>query len=137
MVLIGKGERDGITQDMSYQIWSIYAPYLSRPTEIIKCPITPVKSVYDYADQPDNKTRNVVVGAGDKDEDMTRYNHFLKNPEKYPNVYIQKIAIQGQGISGTKVREMIQARDPGVIDYFVPEELKPTDKDRVRKVLGL
>lgn len=135
IVYIGKSPRDGIDQEMSYQIWTIYKPYLSKPVEIVKAPITPVKSVYDYAES--NKTVNIIVGAGAKDEDVSRYNHFLKNPQQYPNVYVQKIAIQGEGISGTKTREAIMAKDPEVVDYFAPEQLKPTDKDRIKSILGI
>lgn len=135
IVYIGKSPRDGITQDQSYQIWSIYKPYLSKPVEIIKAPVTPVQSTYDFVTQNPNK--NVIVGAGDKDEDKSRFNSFIKNREKYPNVIITQISIKGNNISGTKTRELIASKDPQVIDYFTPSELNQTDKDMIKQILGI
>jgi nicotinamide mononucleotide adenylyltransferase len=136
VVFIGKESRDGITQDQSYQIWSIYSRYLSKPVDVIKSPVTPVKSTYDYAIEHSNY--NIIVGAGAKDADITRYNSFIKNPDKYPNVVgIEKINIKREGISGTETRERILAKDPSVVDYFVPEIVNQTDKDRIKQILGI
>ena len=135
VVFIGKSPREGITQEMAYQIWAIYKPYLSKPVEIVKSSITPVQSTYDLAIEHNNV--NLIVGAGAKDQDMARYNSFIKNPEKYPHVVISKIDIQGGGISGTKVREMIASKDPAVVDYFVPQQIKETDKERIKSILGI
>lgn len=135
VVYIGKSPRDGITQDQSYQIWSIYKPYLSKPVDIVKSPITPVQSTYDFAIQNPNK--QIIVGAGDKDEDRTRFNSFIKNPDKYPNVVVKQISIKGNNISGTKTREMILSKDPQAIDYFTPDVLNQTDKDMIKQILGI
>ena len=80
VVFIGKSPRDGIDQEMAYRIWNIYAPYLSKPVKIIKSLVTPVQSTYDLAVEHNNV--NLIVGAGAKDGDITRYNSFIKNPEK-------------------------------------------------------
>lgn len=135
VVFIGKSSRDGIDQEMAYQIWSIYKPYLSKPVRIEKSAITPVQSTYDLAVAHNNI--NIIVGAGAKDQDITRYNSFIKNPEKYPHVVVTPINIQGGGISGTKVREMIVSKDPTVVDYFVPQQIKETDKERIKSILGI
>lgn len=133
VVFIGKSPRDGIDQEMSYQIWSIYAPYLSKPIEIHKSPVTPLNSTYDYALA--NLNKNIVVGAGP--EDSSRYNSFRKNPEKYPNVIIIDIPLSGEGVRGTSTREMIMSKDPSSIDYFVPEIINQTDRERIKKILGI
>jgi hypothetical protein len=135
VVFIGKSPRDGIDQEMAYQIWSIYKPYLSKPVSIEKSPITPVKSTYDLAEEHTNV--NIIVGAGAKDEDMTRYNSFIKNPDRYPHVVVTPISIQGGGISGTEVRNMIAAKDPSVVNYFVPQQIKETDRERIKSILGI
>lgn len=134
VVFIGKSPRDGIDQEMAYQIWSIYKPYLSKPVEIVKSPITPVQSTYDLATEHSNV--NIIVGAGSKDNDMARYNSFIKNPEKYPHVVVTPINIQGGGISGTKVRDMLILKDPDTINYFVPDIIKKTDRERIKSILG-
>lgn len=135
VVYIGKSPRDGITQDQSYQIWSIYKPYLPKPVDIIKSPITPVNSTYEFV--VENPNSKVIVGAGDKDEDVTRFNSFIKNPEKYPNVSIAQIGIKGNNISGTKTRELIASKSPEAIDYFTPPELKITDKELIKQILNI
>lgn len=135
IVYIGKSPRDGVDQEMSYKIWSIYAPYIGKPVQILKSPVAPVKSVYEYADA--NTTRNIIVGVGRKDEDKSRYNYFLKNPERYQHVKIKEIDIKGDNISGTLTREKIAARDPSVIDYFVPAEINNTDRDTIKTILGI
>lgn len=135
VVFIGRPPRDEIDQDMAYQIWSVYAPYLGKPVQIVKSQVTPVTSVYEYA--ADNPTKNIIVGVGKKDEDKSRYNSFLKNPEKYKHVKIAEVDIKGDNISGTLTREKIAAKDPAVIDYFVPVEISDRDKDNIKTILGI
>lgn len=133
VVVIGNKERDGITAEQSKAIWDIYAKYAGKPVEVVLAPISPVKSVYDFAD--DNLDKRVIVGAGAKDEDVKRYAYFEKNPEKYPFVQVVKIPIQAEGISGTKTRELIAQDLDEAINYFTPPELSESDKDAVKAVL--
>lgn len=133
VIFIGKNPRDGIDQETSYQIWSIYAPYLPKPVKIQKSPVTPVESTYEYA--RNNPNLNIVVGAGPKDG--SRYNYFKKNPEKFPNVGIVDLPLSGEGVRGTQAREGIISKDPAIIDFFVPAIINQTDKERIKKVLGI
>jgi hypothetical protein len=132
-IFIGKGERDGINAEQSARIWEIYSKYLGKPVSIAISKITPVKDVYDYADA--NSGVNIIVGAGAKDEDIKRYDYFLKNKEKYPFVQIYKIPIQSEGISGTKTRALISSNIDEAIDYFAPAELSVEDKNAIRQIL--
>lgn len=133
VIVIGNKDRDGITAEQSKAIWEIYAKYAGKPVEVVLAPISPVKTVYDFAD--DNTDKRVIVGAGAKDEDVKRYAYFEKNPEKYPLVQVVKIPIQAEGISGTKTRELIAQDLDAAIEYFAPPELSETDKDAVKAVL--
>lgn len=133
VVFIGKSPRDGITQEIAYQIWGIYAPYLTKPVEVFKSPITPVNSTYDYA--LENPNLHIIVGAGPGDSD--RYNSFRKNPEKYPNVDIVDIPLSGEGVRGTDTREKIMSKDPEAINFFVPDIIKQTDRERIKKILNI
>ncbi len=133
VVVIGNKDRDGITAEQSKAIWDIYAKYAGKPVEVVLAPISPVKTVYDFADE--NLDKRVIVGAGAKDEDVKRYAYFEKNPEKYPLVQVVKIPIQAEGISGTKTRELIAQDLDAAIEYFAPPELSETDKDAVKAVL--
>ena len=133
VVVIGNKDRDGITAEQSKAIWEIYAKYMGKPVEVVLAPISPVKSVYDYADA--NTDKKIIVGAGAKDEDVKRYAYFEKNPEKYPFVQVIKIPIQEDGISGTKTRALIDSNLDEAIAYFVPNELSESDKDAVKNIL--
>ena len=134
VIFIGKKERDGITAEQSKQIWEIYAKYLNKPVEVIISDVTPVKSVYDYADN--NKDVNIIVGAGDKDDDVKRYAYFEKNIEKYPLVRVVKIPLQSEGISGTMTRELIASDIDKAIDYFTPEVLSTEDRANIKQILS-
>ena len=134
IVVIGNKDRDGITAEQSKAIWDIYSKYANKPIEVMLAPISPVKSVYDYADE--NKDVEIIVGAGDKDEDVKRYSYFEKNADKYPLVSVTKIPLQAEGISGTKTRKLIANNIDEAIDYFVPEEVSETDKDDIKAILS-
>ncbi len=133
VIVIGNKERDGISAEQSKAIWDIYAKYAGKPVEVVLAPISPVKSVYDFADE--NLDKRVIVGAGAKDEDVKRYDYFTKNPEKYPLVQVVKIPIQAEGISGTKTRALIAQDLDEAVNYFAPPELSESDKDAVKAVL--
>lgn len=133
VVFIGNKERDGITAEQSKAIWDIYAKYTNKPVEVVIAPISPVKSVYDYVDE--NKDIEVVVGAGDKDEDIKRYSYFEKNADKYPFVSITKIPLQEEGISGTKTRNLIATNIDEAINYFVPNIITNTDTEAIKDIL--
>lgn len=133
VVVIGNKDRDGITAEQSKAIWEIYAKYAGKPVEVVLAPISPVKTVYDFADE--NLDKKVIVGAGAKDEDVKRYAYFEKNAEKYPLVQVVKIPIQAEGISGTKTRALIAQDLDEAVNYFAPPELSESDKDAVKAIL--
>jgi phosphopantetheine adenylyltransferase len=130
VVFVGKKDRDGITADMSAYIWEIYSKYLSKPIEVVVSEKSPVLSTIEYVDKHLNS--RVIVGAGDKDEDIDRYKYFIKNIEKYPLVQIVKIPKQEGGISGTMTRELISTDIDKALDYFLPEEVKSNINDRAQ-----
>ena len=135
VIFIGSSSRDGIDQEMSYQIWNIYKPYLSKSIHIEKS-TSPVTSTYNLV--TDNKDVSFVVGVGPENGKRdTRYDSFRKNKEKYPNVSIVDIPLSGEGVRGTTVREKIVAKDPTVVDYFVPQQIKETDRERIAGILNL
>tara|TARA_R110001606_G_scaffold304433_1_gene451746 strand:- start:362 stop:907 length:546 start_codon:yes stop_codon:yes gene_type:complete len=133
IIFIGNKERDGITAEQSKRIWEVYAKYLGKQVEVDIADVTPVRSVYEFADN--NKDVNVIVGAGDKDEDVKRYSYFDKNVDKYPFVVVTKIPIQSEGISGTKTRELIGSNIDEALNYFTPEDINETDKEVIKSIL--
>ena len=130
VVFIGGMAREGITPEHSEQIWNIYSKYFEKPVEVVRVP-NPVKAVYDFADA--NLDKTLLVGAGEKNEDVKRYKYFQDNVEKYPYVNVVKIPMQEGGISGTKVRELIQKDIEQGLEYFAPEEVI-TSKDDMKSI---
>ena len=133
IVIIGNKDRDGITAEQSKAIWDIYAKYMGKPVEIELAENSPVRTVYEFADN--NKEVNIIVGAGNKDEDVKRYEYFTKNIDKYPLVSVIKIPMQEDSISGSKTRALIASNLDEAIAYFVPNELSESDKDAVKNIL--
>tara|TARA_R110002020_G_scaffold329889_1_gene545610 strand:+ start:513 stop:1052 length:540 start_codon:yes stop_codon:yes gene_type:complete len=133
VVFIGGKEREGITPEHSEQIWNIYSKYIDKNIEVIHVP-NPVKAVYDFADA--NLDKTLLVGAGEKDEDVKRYKYFQDNVEKYPYVNVVKIPMQEEGISGSETREVIQQDVNDALDYFVPEEVSIEDRDQIKAILA-
>ena len=133
VVFIGGKEREGITPEHSEQIWNIYSKYIDKNIEVIHVP-NPVKAVYDFADA--NLDKTLLVGAGEKDEDVKRYKYFQDNVQKYPYVNVVKIPMQEEGISGSETREIIQRDVHDAIEYFVPEEVSNEDRDQIKDILA-
>jgi phosphopantetheine adenylyltransferase len=133
VVFIGGKEREGITPEHSEQIWNIYSKYIDKNIEVIHVP-NPVKAVYDFADA--NLDKTLLVGAGEKNEDVKRYKYFQDNVENYPYVNVVKIPMQEEGISGSETREIIQRDVHDAIEYFVPEEVSNEDRDQIKDILA-
>ena len=135
IVFIGKKERDGITSIQSKQIWDVYAKYLTKPIKVEIAEISPVRTVYEFADA--NLDKNLIVGAGSKDEDVKRFSYFEKNINTYPLVRVVKIPIQEGGISGSLTRSKILNKDDDAVDYFTPDVLSSKDKSLITQILNI
>lgn len=127
VVFIGNKIRDGIDPETSEYIWKIYSKYLPKPIDISISKTTPVKSVYDYVDG--NLDKKVIVGAGSKDDDVSRFNYFNRNVEKYPLVQVVKIPMQSENISGSLTREKLATNLDEALEYFLPDEVKGNKND--------
>ena len=132
IVFLGKKERDGFTVDQSKAIWEIYTGYINAPVDVIISEVTPVKSVYEYADV--NRDMPLFVGAGL--EDMNRYSWFEKNAADFPLVKLVPIPPQFGRISGTDTRQKIIDNDPDALS-FIPDEIHWSDKDKIADILGI
>lgn len=141
-IFIGKKDRDGITQQQSYNIWSIYKNYIPSDIEIVPVTgvdkagreATPLSMTYDFIESNKNNFKGFAVGAGK--EDLSRFKGMESNKEKYPNTQIISIPPQFDRISGTKTRSLIQNKDSNALD-FIPAEISKEDKLRIAKILGI
>ena len=118
VIFIGNKERDGITADQSKNIWTLYGETLDGiDVEVYISDVTPVKSVYEYADE--NKDKQIYVGAGIND--MRRYDYFNKNKDVYSHVTVVQIPDKFGRISGTATREKLQNNTEDAFD-FIPDQ---------------
>jgi cytidyltransferase-like protein len=115
IVFVGSGERDGITQDMSVQLWKLYTQ--NDPNiEVIQSKSSPVTDVYDYVEKTPFKDGDIVYFIkGEKDKDDPRF----KNIPKYASANVKDDYIKipdiksrtGKEISGRLMRSYIKNND--------------------------
>ena len=130
-IVIGKGIRDGISQDESYSVWNIYKKYLGDKIEIIKADSSPLKYVKDYIKENTNHKSLVFIGSRDgNDEDAQ---DFVKRKEffdKYGSHVEVKNIITSGGVSGTKAREAAKISKEQFFQY-IPSELTDEEKNLI------
>ena len=69
-IVVGSGIRDGVSQDESHSVWSIYKKYLGDKVEIIKADSSPLKYVKDYIKKNTDHKSLIFIGSRDgNDED--------------------------------------------------------------------
>jgi hypothetical protein len=126
-IFVGKGIRDGIriTQDKSIQIWDIYKNYLSDKVNVEPSPQgEPTMDVIRYAKKHPEEKIYWFLGARDGDKgdikDVEQRKNLLKKYPEVTNVEVKVITSTG-GISGTKTRQALKARDKEQFFQFIPD----------------
>lgn len=110
VVLIGQKDRDGITANMSKQIWDLYLatnPMAKVSVQIAENP-SPIKDLFSIMDS-DLELKAYVAGSTVEIEDG-KYAESLKKAfgERVMPIAIQeKVVTQGKRLSGTQVRELV------------------------------
>jgi len=110
IVLIGHGERDGITKEMSKQIWDLYlatSPMAKVSVQIAENS-SPIKDIFGIMNN-DLELKAYIAGSTIEIEDG-QYAESLKKAfgERIMPIAVQeKIVSQGKRLSGTQVRELI------------------------------
>ena len=119
-IFVGSGVRDGITQDESVKIWSIYKKYLASKIKIEPVQ-SPVKSVLDYSKQnPDVKVYWVLGVRDGNEDDLIDAKNRTKSLDRYPNIEVKVITTVG-GISGTKARQAIRDNNQELFNTLIPK----------------
>ena len=125
IVLVGSGERDSINQQESLAIWRIYQKYLPSKVEIQPSPEgkAPIGAIYNYG--KNNPDERVYWFLGEREgnegdaEDILKRTKSLRDG-KYPNIEFKKIVTSG-GVSGTKARKALLARDEDKFLSYIPD----------------
>ena len=133
LVRVGSGERDGITQDMSIDIWEIYGFKAEAATKN-----SPIHDVFTYVEKEAKKGEEVIAGTGEKDyprfealEDPNHPKYSLYNPREISFKEI-KIKPQEEGISASDVRKALKNNDKKTFQEGLPDGI---DKDKVWNIV--
>ena len=133
LVRVGSGERDGITQDMSIEIWKIYG-FEAEPA----AKNSPIHDVFTYVEKEAKTGEEVIAGTGEKDyprfkalEDPNHPKYSLYNPRKISFKEI-KIKPQEEGISASDVRKALKNNDKKTFQEGLPDGI---DKDKVWNIV--
>jgi hypothetical protein len=119
-IFVGGGVRDGITQDESIKIWTIYKSLFPDKIDV-EPSVAPVKSVLGYAkDHPEEKVY-WILGAREGDEDdLKDIESRTRSIDKYPNIEVKVITTSG-GVSGTKTRQAIRDNNKEQFFHMIPD----------------
>ena len=135
IIRVGSGERDGITQDISIEIWKMYG-FKAKPA----AKNSPIADVFEYVEKEAEKEEIVYVGTGEKDfprfKVLTDPSFKPDNYEKYNPKGIKVIEIpvppQAGGIAGKIMRGFIKNNDKESFQNNLPNNV---DKDKIWNIV--
>lgn len=134
IILVGKGERDNITQAQSLLVWEIYQDFL--PSKVKVEPVSsPIGDIKRFAKNHPDDTIYFILGARENNEDDLKDISLRTNDVKvkYPNMEV-KVIKSSNTISGTKARSVLKTSKKVFFDYL-PDVLNYTEKDEVYNIL--
>jgi hypothetical protein len=135
IIFVGSGERDGITQQQSVDIWNIYKKYFPFNIEIIPVP-SPVKAVFDYSkENPQENIIWVIGGRQDNEDDMKDFINRTKTVEKYPNITASQVITPLFNISGTKARQALKTGNKSEVISYLPPNISDEDIEQIIDIL--
>lgn len=135
IIFVGSGERDGITQQQSVDIWNIYKKYFPFNIEIIPVP-SPVKAVFDYSkENPQENIIWVIGGRQDNEDDMKDFINRTKTVEKYPNITASQVITPLSNISGTKARQALKTGNKSEVISYLPSNISDEDIEQIIDIL--
>jgi hypothetical protein len=139
IILVGGGERNGISQAEAILIWDIYKNYLPSKVKIQPSKM-PIGDIYSFAK---NNPQDIIYwiigrreGADDDNQDITNRAKALKsNPEKYDNLDLKIITTKDEGMRGRNARE---AAKKGKLYFtpFLPDILSTEEKSMVFNIVS-
>jgi hypothetical protein len=139
IILVGSGERNGISQSEAILIWDIYKNYLSSKIKIQPSK-SPIGDIYRFAkDNPQDIIYWVIGrrdGAEDDNKDITnRAKGLENNPEKYNNIDLKIITTQDEGMRGRNSRAAAK-KGKAYFTPYLPKALSSEDKSKVFDIVS-
>ena len=134
-ILVGSGERNGVTQEESIKIWEIYKRFIPVSTQIIK-----VQSPFSYIKTylQDHQDENVYIFIGARsgneadDKDVAKRSAYAK---KYSDKAIPVEIITTGGVSGTKARQAALSGNNEEFITFFPEQLTDSEREEIIQMI--
>jgi hypothetical protein len=135
LVFIGKGERDGITQEESLKIWEIYGRYLPFKVQYIKSTKPPIQLIYNTAkENPESEVLWIIGAREENEDDFKDIASRTSGITKYPNLELRTIVTK-DGVSGTAARNAAKVSKEK-LDDFLPEFLSEKEKQDIFVMLS-
>jgi hypothetical protein len=120
IIYVGGGERDGITQAESIQVWELYKKYLPLKTRIEPSK-APVGDVLRYAkEHPDEEVLWIIGARENNPEDFADIASRTRTIDKYPNLQLRVIQTTG-GVSGTAARKAVKDNNKEQFFHLIPD----------------
>ena len=135
-IFVGKGERDGVTQDDAMNIWGIYKNYLPNNVKIIKATKPPIQEIYNFSKENPEKEVLWILGARENDDsDFADISNRTKSIDKYPNIELRVIVTKNAGVSGTAARNASKVNKEK-LEPFLPGFLTDMEKNNIYVLLN-
>jgi hypothetical protein len=120
IIFVGGGERDGITQGESIQVWELYKKYLPLKVRIEPAK-APIGDILKYAkEHPDEEILWVIGARENNPEDFADIASRTRTINKYPNLELRVIQTAG-GVSGTATRKAIKDNNKEQFFHLIPD----------------
>ena len=128
IIFIGPKEREGITQEMSLELWKLYIQNDPK-LEIRKAGVSPVRDVYDFIEQEAPIGSTVFLGMGEKDISDKRFANIPKFAEPRGITFkTELVPPQAGGVSGTEMRGFIRNDQETLFYNSLPDHVSEKDK---------
>ena len=141
VVKVGSGVRDGISREMSLQLWNLYRttdkdPLANKISVLPSESPSPVRDVYDFVEKEAPEGSEIYLGLGEKDASDKRYDSIDKFAKpRNIKTSIKKIPPQDGGISGKIMRGFIKDNDKVSFFNNLPKHLTPEQKAEAWNVI--
>jgi hypothetical protein len=140
MVIISSKEQDGITAEMSKEIWEIYKKYEPKIEAIISKEISPINATYEELKTVDSN-KKVFLTLSHKELESGNYR--FKDVKKYVDKYNPGLQVEvlytlqnDEGIDGTYVRKLIINGDKEMFFATLPKEVIKSDKEKIWEIVN-
>ncbi len=135
-ILVGSGERNGVTQEEAVKIWEMYKKLIPVSTQIVKVQ-SPFSYIKTYLQDHQDEDVYIFIGARpdneEDDKDVAERSTYAK---KYSKKAIPVRVQTTGGVSGTMARKAaLSGNNEEFITYF-PKQLTDSEKEEIIQMVS-